>query len=184
MFASSLPFGRVAVLCAGLLAACSQQAGPVPEVTRSTGTALITDPDERPADAKPGSCYGKDVTPATIEVVTEDKLLEPAKLAPDGAVIKPAVYETTKVQKIVAQREEFFFEVPCPPLLDEDFVATLQRALKARGFYRGLINGRMTDATRRAIRAYQVPRGLNTDILTLQSALDLGLVAYGRDGLG
>lgn len=164
----------MALVCA-FVAGCA--VAPGGEADHAT---LITDPADGPPDAKPGSCYGKDVTAATIEVVTEDVLVEPAKLAVDGAVIKPAVYETTQVQKVITPREEFFFEVPCPEAMTGEFIASLQRALKARGLYAGPISGRMNDRTRAAIRAFQKPLGLNTGILSLDSALKLGLVAYGR----
>ena len=181
----SVPRLACAVAISATLFACTQT---VPGAGSAAGdghvTVLVTDPAERPADARPGACYGKDVTPAVIEVVTEDILIEPAKFAPDGAVIKPAVYETSTRQDIVKPRREVFFEVPCPAQMTPEFIASLQRALQARGYYAGPITGQMDEPTRRAVRAYQLPSGLNTDILTLETALELGLVAYGSADAG
>ncbi len=162
------------------LAACSSPAGPP---APGHETILITTPGEGPPDARPGACYGKDVTPAVVEVVTEQELVEPARIAEDGAIIKPATYRTTTRQDIVEPRKEFFFEVPCAEVFTTEFITSLQRALKARGFYRGRVSGVMDERTRRAIRRFQIPKGLNSDILTTTTALELGLLEYGRDGL-
>jgi peptidoglycan hydrolase-like protein with peptidoglycan-binding domain len=62
-----------------------------------------------------------------------------------------------------------------------EFVASLQRALKARGHLNGEISGILDGKTRRAIRSYQAAQGLNSDILASQTARELGLVAYARD---
>jgi len=146
-------------------------------------TTLITVPGEGPPDAIEGACYGKDVTPAVIEVVTEQKLVEPAKIASDGAIIKPPVYETSTRQEIVDPRKEFFFEVPCAEQFTPAFITSLQRALKARRLYKGRLSGKLDRKTLHAIRTFQMPNGLNSDILTMDSARQLGLVAYGRGNI-
>ena len=173
------PFG-LSLIVGATLAACTSPVGPP---APGHETILITTPGEGPPDARPGACYGKDVTPAVVEVITEQELVEPAQFAEDGGIIKPAIYRTTTKQAIIDPRKEFFFEVPCADKFTTEFVTSLQRALKARGFYRGRLTGIMDDRTRRAIRKFQIPNGLNSDILTSTTALDLGLLAYGRDGL-
>ncbi len=162
------------------LAACTGPAGPP---APGHETILITTPGEGPPDARPGACYGKDVTQAVVEVVTEQELVEPARFAEDGAIIQPARYRTTTHQKIVEPRKEFFFEVPCPETFTPEFITSLQRALKVRGLYRGRLTGAMDERTRRAIRRFQLSRGLNSDILTTSTARELGLLAYGREGI-
>lgn len=173
------PYGLSLILGASL-AACTVPAGPP---APGHETILITTPGEGPPDARPGACYGKDVTQAVVEVVTEQELVEPAQFAEDGAIVKPARYRTTTHQKIVEPRKEFFFEVPCPDVFTSEFITSLQRALKARGLYRGRLSGIMDERTRRAIRRYQIPNGLNSDILTTSTARELGLLAYGREGI-
>lgn len=176
------PLGPVGLsfILGAVLAACANPAGPP---APGHETILITTPGEGPPDARPGACYGKDVTPAVVEEVTEQTLVEPAQFADDGAIIKPATYRTTTKQAITEPRKEFFFEVPCADTFTVEFITSLQRALKARGIYRGRLTGVMDERTRRAIRKFQIPNGLNSDILTTTTALELGLLAYGRDGL-
>ncbi len=139
-----------------------------PEVSRSLGAA--------PPGADPGSCWGKYVTPATIETVTEHVLLQPAEIGVDGTIRSTPVYKTETKQVIVEERRELWFETPCATDMTPDFVASVQRALAARGLYRGPITGEMDSRTRRAVRAYQEPQGVPTGILSLAAARKLGLV--------
>lgn len=78
--------------------------------------------------------------------------------------------------------EERQFAVPCPEQLNADFIASLQRALIVRGYHEGVATGAMDRATNEAVRRYQRPRGLDSDILSLDAARSLGLVAMGRGG--
>jgi hypothetical protein len=72
--------------------------------------------------------------------------------------------------------EEVAFRVPCPEQITPDFVRVLQRALHARGHYSGEITGRADDATRAAVQDFQRRHGFNSPILTLETAVSLGLV--------
>jgi hypothetical protein len=170
MIRRTLPGGA---LCLAL-AACAPAGGP--DVSQlGLGTAAA------PEGAAPGACYARDVSPAVIETVTEQVLLQPAQITSDGRVLYPAVYKTETRQKIVEERQELWFETPCEADVTTDFVASLQRALAARGYYSGAITGWVTPRTKRAIRAYQAPRGLDSAVLSLKSAKELGLVAVGLD---
>ncbi|TDE40162.1 peptidoglycan-binding domain-containing protein [Antarcticimicrobium sediminis] len=140
-----------------------------PEVTRLMQPA--------PPGAPPGTCWGKHVSPAVIETVTEHVMLQPAEVHVDGTVTRPAIYKTETVQKIVRERNETWFETPCERALTPDFLASLQRALAVRGLYRGRVSGQMDAATRAAVRRYQKPQGLDSGILSLAAARKLGLVA-------
>jgi hypothetical protein len=131
-----------------------------------------------PPGSDPAACYGQDATPAVIETVTEQIMLQPAQISVSGEIQYPAVYKTETRQAIVRERRELWFETPCENKLTPEFVASLQRALKARGQYRGPINGEMTARTRHAIRAYQKPQGLDSAILSNAAAKQLGLIAY------
>ena len=75
---------------------------------------------------------------------------------------------------------DIWFQTPCPDALDTDFINTLQRALKARGLYDGEIDGTMGADIRKAIRRYQAAHGLDSDVLALDTARQLGLIAYPR----
>lgn len=134
-----------------------------------------------PPGAAPGTCWGKTETPAVIETVTDQVMVQPAEILSDGSIVSPPVYRTETRQKIVRERRETWFETPCDAVLTPDFVVSLQRALAARGLYRGAETGEMDRATRAAIRRYQAPEGLESGILSLAAARRLGLVAVARE---
>lgn len=124
---------------------------------------------ERP-NAPEGACWASDETPAVIETVT-DQIAEAEN--PD----QDAGYRTETRQEIVQPREKIWFRTPCDAALSPDVVTTLQRALAARGLYTSPNTGVIDPPTRRAIRAFQLPRGLNSDRLSLAAARELGVVA-------
>lgn len=160
------------------LAACTSPSGNLdalrePEVTRTSQAA--------PPGAAPGTCWGKHVSPAVIETVTHQVMVQPAEILSDGTVTQPAIYRTETTQQIVRKRKETWFETPCEDAVTPDFVASVQRALAARGLYRGPITGEMDAGTRAAVRRYQKPEGLDSGILSLAAARKLGLVAVERD---
>lgn len=133
-----------------------------------------------PADAPPGSCWGKTVSPAVIESATETIEVRPAKVNPDGTVAELPVYRTEDRQVIVTPRRDNWFETPCPDVLTVEFISSLQRALIARGDYAGTVTGVLDPSTRAAIRRYQSPTGPDSEVLSLESARSLGLVAVER----
>ncbi len=139
-----------------------------PQVTRNTQAA--------PPGAPAHTCWGKQVTPAIIETVTHQVLMQPAEVLSDGTVRAPAIYKTETLQQIVRERKETWFQTPCDDIQTADFTASVQRALTARGLYSGPINGQMDARTRAAIRAYQKPQGLDSGILSMAAARKLGLV--------
>ena len=176
-----LTFG---LACAATLSACAQS---LP--TRS-GTAPATDaaigPLETPAVVDPaiGTCYARDTTPAVIETVTEQVIVQPATVRSDGSVETPAIFRTVTRQAILRERREVEFETPCQDVLTPQFIASVQRALVARGYYRGPITGQIDRATSAAIGQFQTAEGdVATDLLTLRTARTLGLVALPREDL-
>ena len=132
---------------------------------------------EAPPGAPPGTCWGKKDTPAVIETVTEDVQLSPAETDATGRVLRPATYATVTRQAILRERVTTWYETPCADVQTPEFIASVQRALAARGLYTGLITGRFDARTRAAIASYQAPLGLDSDTLSLDSARRLGLVA-------
>lgn len=138
--------------------------------------------EDAPPGAPPGTCWSKKVTPAIIETITEQVVVKPAEKAADGTVSASAVYETQTRQAILRERAENWFQTPCAAQTTPDFVASVQRALKARDLYDGAVNGKMDRATRAAIRDYQAKRGLDSGILSLQTARQFGLAPVKRDG--
>ncbi|MCR9147217.1 MAG: peptidoglycan-binding protein [Rhodobacteraceae bacterium] len=162
-------------LTASILSGCAATLPSEPELVQRLGTA--------PPGAPPGKCWGKDISPAVVETVTEQIMLQPAEILTDGSIAQPAIYKTETHQRIVRERQETWFETPCPADLTPEFNASLQRALKARGHYTGPVNGKLDARTRAAIRAYQKAQGLDSGILSVAAARQLGLIAVPRDAL-
>lgn len=158
-----------ALAAAALLSACLADTAPQAEVLRAGEVP------NAPPGADPEACYARTTTPAIIETVTEQVLVQPPQIAADGSVTYPAVYRTETRQEIVRERRELWFETLCEDELTPEFIASLQRALQARQYFGGAITGRMDIRTRRAIRAYQEAEGVKSDILSLAAARKLGL---------
>jgi hypothetical protein len=112
-------------------------------------------------DASLGTCFARSTTPAIIETVTEQVMVQPAPV-----------------------RSEVEFETPCAAVMVPQFIASVQRALIARGYYNGAINGRVDGRTATAIERFQTAQGdVQTSTLTLQTTRAIGLVAQPRDTL-
>lgn len=166
-----------AVLCL-VMAGC--QAVPTPELTRFREPELTRTHEPGPPDAAPGTCWGKETSPAVVETRTEHAMTRAPEFADDGSLARPASYTTHTTTQIVKERVDTWFEVPCDDALTADLVRTLQRALRARGLYTGPVNGQMDPRTRRAVRKYQKPQGLDSGILSLAAARSLGIIAMER----
>lgn len=165
-------------IAASLLAAC-QAAGPERDgdqtPSRSLEAEVVRSHEEGPPGADPGTCWGHDTTPAVVETVTDQHIVNAETGTGAGAA---PVYRTETRQSILREREEIWFRTPCADELDAEMIEALQRALAARGFYDGPVTGAMDNPTRRAIRAYQRPLGLDSGLLSLNAARQLGIVAY------
>ena len=172
------PFG-LSMVCALILSACVE---PLP--TRANQTPI--GPLEAPVVVDPaiGTCFARDTTPAIIETVTEQVMVQPAIVRSDGSVEAPAAFRTVTRQRILRERREVEFETPCNDVLTPQFVASVQRALLARGYFRGAITGTIDPRTTSAIERFQVAQNdVHTSTLTLRTARTLGLVALPRDQL-
>ncbi|MDX1780524.1 MAG: peptidoglycan-binding domain-containing protein [Thalassovita sp.] len=163
----------------GLLAGCG---GDLPVPSLAMEPQVTRQYESAPRGAAPGSCWGKQVVPAIYETVTEQIMLQPAEILADGTVTRPAIYKTETHQAVVRERRETWFETPCDSVLTPEFIASLQRALKVRGIYRGFPNGEMDNRTRAAIRRFQKPQGLDSGILSIAAARKLGLITVENPG--
>ena len=138
---------------------------------------------DAPEGSPEGACYIRYTAPAVIETVTEQILVQPEKTAIDPAtgqtvVIEPAIYATETVQKIIRDRKDDWAEVICAEDYNDNFIKSLQRAMAARGLYRGSISGIMDDRTKRAVRNIQKTYGVNSSEVTLDLAESYGLVIH------
>lgn len=136
-----------------------------------------------PDGAPQGSCWGRTVSPAVIETVTEQVQVSPAQYNPDGSLLRPPTYRSEARQMIVTPRVDSWFETPCAEALTPDFIASLQRALAVRRYYEGPITGVLDKSTQAAIRAFQRTTGPDSGVLSLASARQLGLIAVDRTTL-
>ena len=168
---------------AGLsLAACEEAAVLTPDIAALREPAIVqADNALAPPGAAPGTCWGRAVSPAVIETVTEQIMVQPAEVLADGSVLSPAIYRSETHQRIVRERRETWFETPCASVWTEDFTASVQRALKVRGHYFGAITARRDKRTRAAIRRYQKEQDLDSAILSMEAARQLGLIAVQRE---
>lgn len=167
--------GGVALLVLLTLMACG---GPPVPAAPETGDLSREIHIGRAAPKTPtDACWAQDVAPLVIETVTEQVQVAPEERAPDGTVIHPAAFRSETRQKIVQERSQIWFQAPCPEEFTVAFVASLQRALKARALYVAPVTGVMDGATEAAVRKFQAERGLDSPKLSLAAARQLGLVA-------
>ncbi len=166
-----------AILTAVLAASACQTARIEAPASADLAGELIPLEGTRPPDGPPGACWDREVLPTVIETVTEQVLVEPETRNPDGRIESAAIYRTESSQEIVQERGQVWFRAPCLADLDVDFVATLQRALKARGLYLVPLSGVYDDATKEAVRRYQAMRGFDSPRLMLTTARQMGIVA-------
>ncbi len=155
-------------LLGGMLALAACQSAPLPEAPTRADLSAEIRRGARAPKAAPGECWGKDTTPAIYETVTEQVTVSDPETAPR--------YETVTQQKLVQDRQTVWFRTPCPEALTLDFIATLQRALKARGLYTVPLTGALDAPTEAAVRRFQAPLGLDSAVLSLAAARDLGIV--------
>lgn len=156
-----------------LFATACGGSGFMPDVTRLIEPSVIVKTDEGAPDATPGTCWAK-VVNSNVETITERVIVQPAEISTDGTVITPAIHR--EVTRPVNGDGETWFERPCEAQVTPQLTESLQRALKARGFYAGEITGEMDLRTRLAIRAYQQPQGIDSGVLSLSAAKQLGLI--------
>jgi hypothetical protein len=157
-------------LLALVLAGCGDGGARAPSgAGDSLAAALSTTEPAQPA----GTCWHQADLPAVLETVTERALLE------GGA--GPAVVTSESRQRVVRDRQQVWFRVPCAEDQGARFVASLQRALKARGLYGGAVTAVADAETARAVRRYQAARGLDSDVLSWLAAQQMGLVPGDRD---
>jgi len=171
------------VLAAFGLAALTGCLAPV-QVTRADQDAIGPLANPVTVDPALGTCFARATTPAIIETVTEQIMVQPAEVRSDGSVVSPAAFRTVTRQQILRERREVEFETPCDTIQTPQFIASVQRALLARGYYRGPITGALDARTGTSIQRFQSAQNdVDTSLLTLRSARTLGLVAQPRDTL-
>jgi len=166
-----------ALAAVSIVAACAED-GAVTSASNVDPISLAT----APPGAAPDTCWDKTVSPAVVETVTRKVQLQPAQVSSDGRVQSPPVYKTETRQQVVQPRRETWYEIICDADVTPEFIASVQRALEARGFYDGQITGEMDARTKNAIGRYQATEGLDSKTLSIAAARKLGLITIANPG--
>lgn len=164
---------RIAVCFALCLTACAPPQGP--DVTQLIAPIKIETQSGPPPEDGDGQCWGFIAGETRTELEEQLIEVEPPKQVAESDEITPPVFRKESVPVEITDPGLSFRRVcdtDLPPL-----VAALQRALDARGIYQGAITGEMDAATRDAVRRYQADQGLDSAVLSLAAARQLGLVA-------
>lgn len=140
-----------------------------PDVARFLEPALRASGEQQVDLTRPEICQSRDETPAVVETVTE------SRAEADGS------YRTETTHRIVAARDEIWFDTPCRDAWTPEFIASVQRALIVRGHMTGPATGTIDRETRQAIRAFQKVEGIDSDVLSIAAGKRLGLIVYDRD---
>ncbi|TDT74819.1 putative peptidoglycan binding protein [Litoreibacter halocynthiae] len=164
-----------AVVSLAVLAGCGPLPGP--DVTKLISPTHITATDMKPPADMPGVCWGHIPGPQITQIVTDIVVATPAQTGPNGEELSPAIYREVTRPQTFNEGDGRWFTRTCDADMTPEFVMTLQRALSARGIYRGDINGVMDQRTLRAVHEYQTPQGLDSAILSQSAAQQLGLIA-------
>ncbi len=166
----------VAMLATLALSACQTISGS--GVTRGPDAPLIpTITAAAPPAGNSDACWGQVVGPSTTELVQQTVIVQEAVFDEDGTELSPAIYRNVTAPRTVSTGEGSWFERVCDAALTPAFVMSLQRALTARAYYGGPANGVLDAPTHDSLRLFQQDRGLDSDVLSLASAQQLGLVA-------
>ena len=122
-----------------------------------------------------GTCWAHDLIPAAYETVTEQTMVTPEIRDATGTLVSPAAYQSVARLRVLRERRDIWFTAPCPDAVTPEYLATLQRALKARGYYTQALTGAMDRDTTEALRHYQADHGLDSPLLSLAAARQLGV---------
>ena len=157
------------------LAACAPQIAVQGPAQGDLSAEAVRIAGEDPPDGPPGTCWAHDLIPAVYETTTEQSLASPEKRDAEGKVVTPATYKSVSRVRVLQDRRDIWFTSPCPEEMTPEFLATLQRALKARGYYLQDLTGVMDAATTEALRRYQADHGLDSPLLSRAAAQQLGV---------
>lgn len=148
-----------------------------PDVTKLITPTHIMPVDMKPPANMPGVCWGHIPGPQITQIVSDIIVATPAQIGSNGEEISPAIYREVTRPQTFNEGGGRWFTRTCDVDMTPDFIMTLQRALSVRGIYRGDINGVLDQRTLRAVQKYQTPQGLDSAVLSLSAARQLGLIA-------
>lgn len=170
------PRGFIAItgLCALIGCAAAPAAAPL---EKGGDIAVLRLPEGQTPPARAGQCWASDIAPAVIETTTEQVQIRPERRDSAGNIVQGAQFQTRTAQRMVSDRSAVWFAAPCPSEITVGFVASLQRALKARGRFFEPVTGAWDAPTLAALRKFQREKGLDSAVISLAAAQELGLAA-------
>lgn len=155
-------------------AACSR---PAPQVAEPAALISLGEIDTDTA----GRCFAQQDAPTEVQIVTTLIEVQAAVKDRNGVVTSPAIFRNVARPQTVAVGEGARFETVCPQVYTPQFVATLQRALIVRRAYDGAVTGLMDSPTSLALQQFQRGMGVDSPLLAIAVARDLGIVAVPRN---
>ena len=170
--------------CVGFLLACAPQIPVEAPQSDDLSDVAIHISGDGPPPGPDGTCWAHDVIPAVYETTTEQSLVTAERRDAAGNILSPASYKSVSRLRIVQDRRDIWFIGPCPDQVTAGFLATLQRALKARGYYKMPLTGLMDAGTTEALRRYQAANGLDSPLLSYAAAEHLGVLTAAAVPLG
>ncbi len=110
--------------------------------------------------------------PAVYKNITVTKLVQPAQVK---RITIPEAYSTVTKRQMVSPSKVVWKKVVCQSNMGTSTIASVQKALKAKGLYHGPIDGIYGTLTKQAVRAYQKQNGLAVGGLTHEVMKSLGV---------
>ena len=165
------------IACVACLMACAPLIPVKAPQTGDLSDVAIQVPGNGPPPGPDGTCWAHDMIPAVYETTTEQSLVTAERRDAAGNILSPAIYKSVSHLRVLQDRRDIWFMAPCPDQVTPGFLATLQRALKARGDYTLELTGVMDTGTTEALRKYQADNGLDSPLLARAAAEQLGVLA-------
>ena len=115
----------------------------------------------------------KVAVPAEYQTVRVRKLVEQAK---ERTIQIPAAYDTVVKREKVSDSRLEWKSVLCDTNTTPDVIASLQRALKMRGYNPGRVDGVLGRETLDAVASYQRSKGMASGQLTMETLRSLNIL--------
>ena len=164
-----------ALLCVIALVGCATAPPPPPESPVAAPSVANLE------STFDGRCFAQTAPQVVTKIVTEQVMVIPETVSPDGSITSPPVFRNQTRPVSETLNPGIRFETLCESELTFDRVATLQRALKARLAYDGPITGIYDAATGQAVQAFQKGDGFDSPQLARSVGQRLGIVAFELD---
>ncbi|MGN6424657.1 MAG: peptidoglycan-binding protein [Asticcacaulis sp.] len=134
----------------------------IPAVTRQVEHTVVDQPEHVVEDVVPAVTEHRQVT----EVVTPEHT---------ESYEVPAVYQDVQKQRVVGQPKAVWREVLCSKNATPKVIMSIQRALAARGYQPGAIDGHLGSQTASAMQKFQADQGLPQGQVSVEAVQALGI---------